>query len=609
MTGDEADQIVSLSDEQVSLGLFAEALAGVPVPFAVAEPEDVWPWSVGGTGATAVVLPPEATRRQFRSIVLHQLLLLSPTQPTVPLGVEPGLFAAFYVVVEDIRVDAVTRRFFPGAVADLDELLDSARAKDRVQADGSLLESLGHFSLGVMVSEEHQHIFGTVLAVVLTGTAAAAASAAAAEALCHLAGPANLLQDLEVIEDLVDDLGLDSEATSGVALDAEGTPSKVVQNQSLSGGHAASDALDEANVVADDATEDLPTMGLVLPHIAASDALADTVRTYLYDEWDYTTQRHRPSWCRVVEEALHGDDVDFVADVRQRHQALRAQIRTRFARLRPEQLVRVHRSLDGDDIDLDAAIEAIADRRSGAVADERLHIRRDRASRDVATAFLVDLSASTSAPAVPPEPEPLPVDGDPMDDPMSYGPIWDRPRDVEPVRRVIDVAKDAVALMCDALDELGDQHAVYGFSGTGREQVDFKIGKDFADRTSAGSWAAIAEMKPLRYTRMGPAIRHAAAKIAKQQARTRLLIIVSDGYPQDVDYGDDRTDRDYGIEDTAQAIREASDQGIETFCVTIDPAGHDYLRVMFPDRRYLVVDDVEALPEELAKLYLALASY
>jgi nitric oxide reductase activation protein len=193
---------------------------------------------------------------------------------------------------------------------------------------------------------------------------------------------------------------------------------------------------------------------------------------------------------------------------------------------------------------------------------------------------------------------------DPFDDPMSYGPIWDAPRTVEPIRRVIDVAKDAVALMGDALQDLGDRYAVYGFSGTGRDHVEFKIGKDFADRANASSWASIAEMKPLRYTRMGPAIRHASAKLQAVGAQTKLLIVISDGYPQDVDYGADRNDRDYGMHDTARALADAERVGIGTFCVTIDPAGHDYLRDMCPDGRYLVIDDVESLPEELAKLYL-----
>ena len=107
-------------------------------------------------------------------------------------------------------------------------------------------------------------------------------------------------------------------------------------------------------------------------------------------------------------------------------------------------------------------------------------------------------------------------------------------------------------------------------------------------------------------TRMGPAIRHTTTKLNRQPMRTKLLIMVSDGYPQDQDYGPDRTDAEYGLQDTAVALREAERAGISTFCITIDPAGHDYLRRMCPEQRYLVIDDVLALPGELAKVYRAL---
>lgn len=157
--------------------------------------------------------------------------------------------------------------------------------------------------------------------------------------------------------------------------------------------------------------------------------------------------------------------------------------------------------------------------------------------------------------------------------------------------------------MGDALDEIGDQFAIYGFSGTGRDNVEFKIGKDFDDGASPATWAAVEAMKPLRYTRMGPAVRHATAKLAVQPARTRMLLVISDGYPQDVDYGRDRHDRDYGMYDTARALTDAAALGIQTFCLTIDPSGHDYLSEMCPEERYAVLDDVEALPEELAQLY------
>jgi nitric oxide reductase activation protein len=163
--------------------------------------------------------------------------------------------------------------------------------------------------------------------------------------------------------------------------------------------------------------------------------------------------------------------------------------------------------------------------------------------------------------------------------------------------------------MCDALQVLGDRFAVYGFSGEGRDGVDFPVVKEFHDPMSVRTWAALSAMAPRRYTRMGPAIRHATHKLRNEPVRTKVLIVLSDGYPQDVDYGPDRTDREYGLEDTARALREAEAHGVVTFCMTIDPAGHDYLRRMCPESRYLVIDDVTALPDELVKVYRTLTSF
>jgi nitric oxide reductase NorD protein len=165
-----------------------------------------------------------------------------------------------------------------------------------------------------------------------------------------------------------------------------------------------------------------------------------------------------------------------------------------------------------------------------------------------------------------------------------------------------------MALMCDALQALGDSYAIYGFSGDGRDNVEFHVAKDFADKLSTRVWGALAAMQPRRSTRMGAAIRHALSKLARESAGIKVLIIVSDGYPEDHDYGSDRTDREYGIQDTARALWEVERAGIADFCVTIDPAGHDYLRRMCKEARYLVIDDVAALPRELTKIYRTLTA-
>jgi nitric oxide reductase NorD protein len=257
-------------------------------------------------------------------------------------------------------------------------------------------------------------------------------------------------------------------------------------------------------------------------------------------------------------------------------------------------------------------IEAVVDRRTGHSVDDRLHVRRDRAVRDVATAFLVDLSASTSSPI--PDEEAMAAAAaaaEAEEEMIQYRGGWLDPYEAPPIeigRRVLDVAKDSVAVMCDALELLGDRHAVYGFSGETRHHVDVHVAKEFDDRTSPATWAALAAMRSLKYTRMGPAVRHATAKLVAQPTRTRQLMVISDGYPQDVDYGPVRGDREYGLQDTARALRDAVDAGVTPYLVTIDPAGHDYLRRMLPDRSYVVIDDVHSLPRELATLYGSVAS-
>jgi nitric oxide reductase NorD protein len=610
--------VIPLSEVQASLSLFAEALVGQPVTFATIEDQSgCWPWS-DEPGEGGVVLPATLhSRASYRTVLLHQLLKQTGVGDEL-VRAPSSLYSRVFDLVENHRVTAEIRRSFPGASSDLGQVLQDAVSTlpanytqvEALEPVDGLLRVLRLHTLGALLVPDEDQLRRTAVQLFDqardTDATGGTSERIAGELMHLLEGLHQGRLRTTALPDPESDPegeGLASEATTGVSLDG-GTPNEVVDGDRQGGGQLSSE-LGEYEQAANeiDDTERLPS-GLKLLTVKAAGTLPAKTRTFVYDEWDYHSGQHRPAWCRVIEERLVGDDHEFIADVRHRHQALRMHIRRRMLQLPAQHLVRVHRSLDGDELDLDAAIEAVVDRRSGAPVDDRLQIRRDRAARDVATVFLVDLSASTSSPSVPPEPEVFESVGDPMDDPMSYEPIWDAPRTTEPVRRVIDVAKDAVALMADALHELGDTYAVYGFSGTGRDNVEFKIGKDFGDRASSSSWASIAAMRPLRYTRMGPAVRHAAAKLGGVAAQTKLLIVVSDGYPQDTDYGRDRNDRDYGMHDTARALRDATNAGIETFCVTIDPAGHDYLREMCPDGRYLVIDDVESLPAELAKLYL-----
>ena len=332
-------------------------------------------------------------------------------------------------------------------------------------------------------------------------------------------------------------------------------------------------------------------------------------RRIAIDEWDYRQQRLLPDWCTLFECRQHGSDTLFMARVRHRHAALARRVHSQFAAWRPEGLLRVHGAADGDELELDRVVQALVDRRAGVIDDAAWYVRRDRAQRDVATALLVDTSASTDfvlpdASAVgPPRPAPsAQADAVYLYD-LALAPP---PADARPQRRVIDVAKEALALMCDALHALGDCFAVYTFSGQGRAQVDFRVVKSFDEAVSSRTAAAIAALRPHGATRTGAAIRHATARLVNQPQRRHALIVLTDGYPEDIDYGRQPRDLRYGLEDTAHALREARTLGVQTFCLSIDPAGHDYLRRMCPSHRYGVIDDVAALPGELAKVYHAM---
>lgn len=300
--------------------------------------------------------------------------------------------------------------------------------------------------------------------------------------------------------------------------------------------------------------------------------------SFYYDEWDHRIGDYRRRWCRVAEIDGDEDAGEWFSTVLERSADLVQQIKRDFQLLRPDQLRRVPRTEQGEEFDLNALVEAHADRRSRRTPSERVYVERRPEERDVSTLFLIDMSASTD--------EPLPGLA------REAG-----------ARRVIDLTKDTLAILAQVLDEIGDSFAIYGFSGHGRANVEVYRVKSFAERLSDGVRARLGGIAPKRSTRMGAALRHAGEKLARTTAKARHLILLSDGFPQDFDYGDDRRSNVYGLRDTMQALRELEKRGMQTFCITVDPAGRDYLGEMCPSSRYAVIDDVHELPSELVRLY------
>jgi len=290
-------------------------------------------------------------------------------------------------------------------------------------------------------------------------------------------------------------------------------------------------------------------------------------RTVRYPEWDHTIQDYRLNWCQVSERPAEAGSDDSIGETLAAHRSALQSLRRFFEGLRPPAFRRVAGQADGEELDIDAVVQRAAECRAGLEGSERIYIRREKRERDVAVAFLVDVSGSTS-------------------------------RQLEGGRRVIDVEKESLVLLCEALEAVGDQYGLFAYSGQGRSSVDFLTIKDFDDRLGAATAHRLGGLAPRQQNRDGAAIRHASAKLMAREAKTRILILLSDGRPLDDEYKDD-----YALEDTRKALREARQRHIDPFCVTIDREADAYLRRMYGDVQFAVIDRTESLPAKLPTVY------
>ncbi|HLT92560.1 MAG TPA: hypothetical protein VKZ85_16625 [Woeseiaceae bacterium] len=282
-----------------------------------------------------------------------------------------------------------------------------------------------------------------------------------------------------------------------------------------------------------------------------------------YPEWDYRRQAYRETGATVhVVDAPPGPQA-WVEETLARHGGLLVLVRRHFEMLRARRIT-LRRQLEGDEIDLDACIEALADFRAGARLPDGLYQGSRPQRRDLAILLLIDASGST--------------DG------------W-----ISSNRRVIDVEREALLLVCLALEELGEPYAVQSFSGEGPHAVTVRDLKRFDEPFDAGCARRIAALEPERYTRAGAALRHATATLMQMPAHHRLLILLSDGKPNDLDHYQGR----YGVEDMQRAVSEAKLSGIFPFCLTIDRQAADYLPRVFGPSQYALLPRPERLPAVL----------
>ena len=282
-----------------------------------------------------------------------------------------------------------------------------------------------------------------------------------------------------------------------------------------------------------------------------------------YPEWDWRIASHREPGATVrTAPAVPGPQA-WVDQTLETHRAMLAELRRRFELLRAQPL-RLRRQLDGEDIDLEACIDGHADFRAGLPMTQTLYQSQRVHQRDLAILLLIDVSGST--------------DG------------W-----VSAHRRVIDVEREALLLVGVALDTLGEPFAVQAFSGHGPRSVTVWPIKRFDEPWGDEVAQRIAALEPGQYTRAGAALRHASATLMRQRARHRLLLLLSDGKPNDIDLYDGR----YGVEDTRQAVAEARLQGIFPFCLTVDRGAGGYLPAMFGVGHYALLATPERLPTVL----------
>jgi nitric oxide reductase NorD protein len=288
----------------------------------------------------------------------------------------------------------------------------------------------------------------------------------------------------------------------------------------------------------------------------------------LLPEWDWRRAALRPDYCRIIPMLARDAPPAALPD---QLAPVAARLRKRFEALRPDRLWSARRP-QGRELDIEACIRFQAERRrGGARADAALWRELETRRRDLACLVLADLSLSTEA--------------------------W-----LDDSHQVIDVVRDSLQLLGEALDAGGDRFAFYGFSSKRRDHVRFNMIKNFAEAWGDPVRGRIQALKPGYYTRMGAAIRQATEVLARQPTSQRLLLMLTDGKPNDLDIYEGR----YGVEDTRQALIEARRSSVEPFCVTIDQDAADYLPYIFGQQRYVLLRQPAQLPELLPKLYLLL---
>lgn len=535
-------------------------------------------------------ISPESEARSER-LSRPQLSPGSDYRAALMLFPHAGLGRRIFATLENGRIDSRLRRAYRGLARDLDITRERLRAKRPriIDLPASLVpfELLFQITLCGGALDDARHFYGQPVSELETIVAEYLAdpSATVADTLMATCRVYSLFQSLasDDAEAEAQPVAADTEESSGEDMPGESrvtTPSehrgpKPPDASDLFNAWTSSDANgdpEDLNSGERSAGErQVPEQGLEEGEVAFS-----------YNEWDRELMDHRIGWCRIIEKRVREGTRAFVEETRERHRGLISSIRHQFQLMKPEDLRKIANEIDGDDYDLNAVIDYLIDRRADGHQSERIYVKRLRRRRDVAVSFLLDQSSSTART----------IGRHPLQ-PYTH-----------PGRRIIEIEKEGLVLMSEALEAVGDAYSINGFTSEGRRNVKFYVIKDFDERYSEVVERRIGGITYQNNTRLGAAIRHSAARLAAEDRRTMLLIVLSDGRPYDHDYGDAR----YAREDTREALKQAKLEGITPFCITIDRESEAELRDLYGEIGYTIIDDVLSLPERLPGIYRRLTA-
>ncbi|MBI1174370.1 MAG: VWA domain-containing protein [Sideroxydans sp.] len=294
--------------------------------------------------------------------------------------------------------------------------------------------------------------------------------------------------------------------------------------------------------------------------------------TYLYPEWNYRSQSADQSWVTLREMDAASGDLQVVESIVAQNKHLVSRMKNLLHAIRDGAVHRIRKLEEGDDIDINAAIRAQIDLRLGRQPDTRIMMRTVRKTRDISVLVLLDLSRSMNNP----------VQGQ--------------------AHTALELTQQVSVLFADAIAAVGDPFAIHGFCSESRHNVGYFRLKDFDQPYDDVPKARLAGMTGQLGTRMGAAIRHATYHLNNQKASKKLLLILSDGEPTDVDV----PDKHYLRDDAKKSVEEAGHNGIHTYCISLDPSADKYVSRIFGARNYMVVDHVRSLPEKMLLIYAGL---